>query len=118
MTSAPASGARVARPLAPRLSPLALALVVTVTLEQLVTVMPRYQSNLEVLIARAADIGGIEHPTWDDIVEATLGKMNLQAILLRMLGGLTSLGLTLFLVVIYAAFLMGVHQWLIGVSPR
>ena len=39
------------------LAVLALALVVTVTLEQLVTVMPRYQSNLEVLIARAADIG-------------------------------------------------------------
>ena len=89
------------------LAVLALALVVTVTLEQLAAVMPRYQSNLETLIARAADVGGIEHPTWDDIVEATLGKMNLQAILLRMLGGLTSLGLTVFLVVIYAAFLVG-----------
>jgi predicted PurR-regulated permease PerM len=86
---------------------LALALVVSLTVEQLVAVMPSYQSNLETLIARAADIGGIEHPTWDDIVDATLGKLNLQAILLRTLGGLTSLGLTLFLVVIYAAFLMG-----------
>ncbi|MFN7597557.1 MAG: AI-2E family transporter, partial [Cereibacter sp.] len=52
-------------------------------------------------------IGGMQHPTWDDIVEATLGKMNLQAILVRTLGGLTSLGLTVFLVVIYASFLMG-----------
>ena len=68
------------------LAAVALALVVTVTLEQLTAVIPRYQSNLETLIARAADIGGIEHPTWDDIVEATLGKMNLQAILLRTLG--------------------------------
>ena len=100
------------------LAVLALALVVTVTLEQLAAVMPRYQSNLETLIARAADIGGIEHPTWDDIVEATLGKMNLQAILLRMLGGLTSLGLTVFLVVIYAAFLMGERGSLAELTER
>jgi predicted PurR-regulated permease PerM len=86
---------------------LAMALVVTVTIDQLVAVMPRYQSNLETLIARAADIGGMEHPVWDDLVEATLGRMNLQAILLRALSGVTSVGLTVFLVVIYAGFLMG-----------
>jgi len=89
------------------LAMLALAAVVTVTVEQLVAVMPSYQANLERLIARAADLGGLEHPSWDDLLEATLGKMNLQAILLRTLGGLTSLGLTVFLVVIYSAFLMG-----------
>jgi len=89
------------------LAMLALAAVVTVTVEQLVAVMPRYQANLETLIARAADLGGLEHPSWDDLLEATLGKINLQAILLRTLGGLTSLGLTVFLVIIYSAFLMG-----------
>jgi AI-2 transport protein TqsA len=84
----------------------ALALVVSVTLDQLVTVMPRYQENLEALAGKVADIGGIENATWDDIVEATLGSMNLQAILLRLLGNLTSFGLTMFLVVVYAGFLM------------
>ncbi len=84
----------------------ALALVISVTLNQLVAVMPRYQQNLEVLAAKAAAIGGIERPTWEDIVDATLGKLNLQAILLRLLGGLTSLGFTVFLVVVYAGFLM------------
>lgn len=84
----------------------ALALVVSVTVDQLVTVMPRYQENLETLAGKVADIGGIENATWDDIVEATLGSMNLQAILLRLLGNLTSFGLTMFLVVVYAGFLM------------
>ncbi len=89
------------------LAVVALALVVSVTLNQLVVVMPAYQANLEALAVRIADLGGIEHPTWDDIVEVTLGRLNLQAIFLRLLGGLTSLGLTVFLVVIYAGFLMG-----------
>ena len=84
-----------------------LALVVSVTLKQLVAVMPAYQANLEALAIRAADFGGIAHPTWDDIVEVTLGRLNLQSILLRLLGGVTSLGLTVFLVVVYAGFLMG-----------
>jgi hypothetical protein len=69
-----------------------LALVVSVTLNQLIAVMPSYQTNLEALAIRVADIIGFDHPTWDDIVEVTLGQMNLQAILLRLLGGLTSLG--------------------------
>lgn len=84
----------------------ALGLVVAVTVDQLVAAMPAYQTNLEALAGRAATLGGIESPTWEDIVDATLGNLNLQAILLRTLGGVTSLGLTLFLVVIYAAFLM------------
>jgi AI-2 transport protein TqsA len=84
-----------------------LGLVVTVTVDQLVVAIPGYQQNLEAIAARAAALGGIENPTWEDIVDATLGNMNLQAIALRLLGGLTSLGLTLFLVVIYAGFLLG-----------
>lgn len=89
------------------LAVVALALVVAVTLNQMVAVMPQYQVNLETLAIKVADITGSEHPTWDDIVEVTLGKVNLQGILLRLLGGLTSFSLTVFLVVIYAGFLMG-----------
>lgn len=65
----------------------ALALVVSVTLDELVTAMPRYQENLETLAAHAAALIGVESPTWDDLIEATLGKLNLQAITLRVLGG-------------------------------
>ena len=84
----------------------ALALIVSVTLDELVAAMPRYQQNLEVLTVKVAALGGIQNPTWDDIVEVTLGNVNLQAIMLRVLGGLSSFGLTVFLVVVYAGFLM------------
>ncbi len=84
----------------------ALALVVSSTFDELIAAMPRYQQNLEVLAARLAALGGIENPTWEDIVEATVGNLNLQAILLRVLSGLSSFGLTVFLVVVYAGFLM------------
>jgi len=84
----------------------ALALIVSVTLDELVAAMPRYQQNLEVLAVKVAALGGIQNPTWDDVVEVTLGNVNLQAIMLRVLGGLSSFGLTVFLVVVYAGFLM------------
>ena len=85
---------------------IALALVVSVTVNELTAALPRYQQNLETLAAKAADLAGIENPTWDEIWETTFGSMNFQAIFLRVLGGLSSLGLTLFLVVVYAGFLM------------
>lgn len=84
----------------------ALGLVVSVTVNDLVAAMPRYQQNLEALGLRMAEFGGFENATWDDIVEVTLGRLNLQAITLRILGGVSSLGLTLFLVVVYAGFLI------------
>ncbi len=88
------------------LAVVALALIVAVTMNDLVAAMPRYQQNLEGLAVKVAALGGIENPTWDDIVEVTVGKLNLQAILLRVLGGVSSLGLTLFLVVVYSGFLI------------
>lgn len=89
------------------LAMVALALVISVTLNQLILVIPSYQQNLQDLAARLADFGGMEtHPTWDDVVEVTIGKLNLQAMAVRFLGGLTSVGLTVFLVIVYAGFLM------------
>lgn len=86
----------------------ALALVVSVTVNQLIELIPRYQENLKALAGRIADLGGMEtHPTWDDLVEVTVGNINLQAIVVRFLGGLTSFSLTVFLVLVYAGFLMG-----------
>jgi AI-2 transport protein TqsA len=85
---------------------LVLGLVVSVTLNDLVAAMPRYQQNLESLAVTIAELGGFENPTWDEIVDLTIGKLNLQAIFLRVLGGVSSFGLTFFLVVVYAGFLI------------
>lgn len=89
---------------------IAFALVISVTLREMVAVMPGYQQNLETLTAKVAAIGGIKDPTWDDIVEVTLGNINLQAIMFRVLGSLSSFGLTVFLVVVYSGFLMAERQ--------
>jgi AI-2 transport protein TqsA len=88
------------------LAMVALALMVSITLNDLVAAMPRYQQNLETLAGTVADIAGFESPTWDEIVEMTLGSLNLQAITLRVLAGASSFGLTFFLILIYAGFLM------------
>ena len=88
------------------LAVVALGLIFAVTVNDLVAAMPRYQQNLEVLAVRVAEMGGFENPTWEDIVDVTLGKLNLQAIMLRVLGGVSSFGLTLFLVVVYSGFLI------------
>lgn len=86
---------------------LAMALVISGTAAQLIRVMPVYQQNMESLIADLARRFRFEtDPTWDQIKAISLDQINLQSLLLRVLGGATSLGFTVFLVVIYAGFLM------------
>lgn len=84
---------------------LALAMIVSVTVNDLVAAMPRYQQNLEAVAGSVAGLAGMDSPSWDELVEMTLGRLNLQGITLRVLGGVSSLTLTFFIVVIYAGFL-------------
>ncbi|MBX3582084.1 MAG: AI-2E family transporter [Rhizobiaceae bacterium] len=84
------------------------ALVIQVTFTQLMSALPRYQANLEVLIERLADYGWIEdNQTLDEIVAVTLERVNLQSLFLRLFSGLTSFSMNVFLVALYAAFLLG-----------
>jgi predicted PurR-regulated permease PerM len=85
---------------------LALALIVSVTVNDLVAAMPRYQQNLETLAESVAGMAGMDNPTWDEIVDMTLGNLNFQAITLRVLGSVSSLTLLFILVIIYSGFLM------------
>lgn len=85
---------------------LALALIISVTVNDLVAAMPRYQQNLEALAESVAALAGMDNPTWDEIVDMTLGSLNFQAITLRVLGGVSSLTLLFILVIIYSGFLM------------
>jgi len=85
-----------------------LGLVVAVTINQLIELAPVYRDNLETLAGQLANYVGIErHPTWEDIREATIGQLDLGAFITGLLGSVTSLGATIFLVVVYAGFLMG-----------
>ena len=84
------------------------ALVVQVTVNQLLFALPRYQVNLQILIDRLAHRGWIENSqTLDEIIDVTLKQINLQSLFIRLLGGLTSLSMTIFLVALYSAFLLG-----------
>ena len=84
-----------------------LGLVIVVTVNQLIELAPVYRANLETLAGNLAAYAGVErHPTWEDIREATIGRIDIAALLTTLLGSVTSLGATIFLVVIYAVFLM------------
>ena len=86
----------------------ALALIVSVTIDQLIQVAPQYQSNLQTLATQIAALFDMDKlPAWSDIQSATLERISIQTVLLSIISGLTSFGSTLFLVIVYAAFLVG-----------
>lgn len=86
---------------------LGLGLVVAVTVNQLIELAPTYREHLETLIREVTTYFGVERsPTWEDIREVTINRIDLTRFLTSLLGSVTSLGATIFLVVIYAAFLM------------
>jgi AI-2 transport protein TqsA len=83
------------------------AFIVTSTLDDLLAAAPRYQTNLEALSNDLTVRFGLDlPPTWDDIWDATVGKMNLQAIMITLLGWVLTFGLTAFLIVVYVGFII------------
>lgn len=86
----------------------ALALIVSVTIDQLIQVAPQYQANLQALATQVAALVDMDKlPNWSDIQAATLERIDVQQVLLWVIGGLTSFGSSIFLVIVYAAFLVG-----------
>ena len=69
---------------------------------------PRYQENLEALLARASDALGLDQqPSWQSIRAATVGKKHLQPLLAGLLGSVGALLGTTTMIAIYMAFLLG-----------
>ncbi|WP_341861373.1 AI-2E family transporter [Gymnodinialimonas sp. 57CJ19] len=90
------------------LAVVALTGVVISTGGQLLAEIPTYQANLEQLAERLIATAGFEVPEdWSGVWEATIGQINLQSVATTALGSLGSLAGVIFLVVIYAMFLMG-----------
>ncbi|PVA05976.1 AI-2E family transporter [Thalassorhabdomicrobium marinisediminis] len=84
-----------------------LFLLVINNLAQVAAALPRYQSNLELLITRNASILGIEdEPTWENVRRETLDQVNFRSWVAPALLSLRGFGATLFLVVLYASFLI------------
>lgn len=85
-----------------------LGLMVALTVEELVKVAPGYRSNLERLASDFAALFGQQRRiSWEQIRSVTLDRISMQAVIGWLLGSVTNLGGTIFLVVIYAAFLIG-----------
>ena len=89
---------------------LALSLMVfllSIEAERVVAATPRYQQNLMVVITQAAQIAGFQdEPTWASIRHLTLDRINLQTLLATLAASMTNFGGQVFLVALYAAFLL------------
>lgn len=84
-----------------------LAFVVAATVREIIFVAPNYQANLLNLVEGIANRLGLEaQAVWSSLLEMTVAKIDLQAVVLSTLGGFASAGVSVFLVVIYASFLL------------
>lgn len=85
----------------------AFALVISTTVDQLMTEAPTYRENLAAFAANVADFVGLKAiPTWDQIRTTVFPELDLKDLVLGLLGSVTSLGSGIFLVVVYAVFLI------------
>lgn len=86
----------------------ALTGVVISTAGQLTTEIPTYQANLKSIATSLFELLGIDVPLdWGVVWQNTMGQVNVQRIATTAFGSLSSLAGIIFLVVVYAMFLMG-----------
>lgn len=75
--------------------------------DDLVALAPRYQESILTLIQKAAVLMHIEtEPTWDSLRRDMLKQLNVQALLAGMLASLSSMIVNIFVVLLYASFLL------------
>ena len=84
-----------------------LFVLVINNLAQVAAALTRYESNLAALATRGAGLLGIEdEPTWENLRRTTIDRIDMAGLITPALRGLQGFGFTLFLVVLYASFLM------------
>ena len=84
-----------------------LSLLVTSNVTAAISSLPRYAANIEGVVTRvAADFGLQGEPAWEQLRGFVAGRIDVAEIATRLLGSLTSLGGTVFLIVLYASFLL------------
>ncbi|WP_267165481.1 AI-2E family transporter [Sulfitobacter sp. F26169L] len=82
--------------------------VIISTAGQIVAKVPVYQQNLDTLADSLLSRFGIDVPTdWNVVWDSTIGRINVQSVAGVAVGRVGSLAGVVFLVVIYAMFLMG-----------
>jgi predicted PurR-regulated permease PerM len=86
---------------------ISFAIVVAATVRQIGAVLPTYEANLNALLEGLAAQLDLEAQTlWAQIRAVTIDRIDLQRLVLSVLSSFTSVGITVFLVVIYAGFLI------------
>lgn len=89
----------------------ALGLVMVGTVEQVMQRIPAYQDNLNALTQKVLGMFGItKAPNWQVIWDQISQRINLQRLAAFGLGSISSLLGVIFMVVVYASFLMGNGQ--------
>ncbi|MDW4496675.1 AI-2E family transporter [Sulfitobacter sp. D35] len=86
----------------------AAATVISSTVREILQVAPAYEANLLAMIdGLSARLNLDAQDVWDRVEAATIGRIDLDGLVLALLGGFSSVGGVVFLVVLYVAFLMG-----------
>lgn len=86
---------------------LVLALVMISNVQRVIAAVPVYQHNLINVINDTTHLMGLESvPNWDRIRDVTLGRLDLRNLAMGLLSSTTSLGGHIFMIVLYAAFLL------------
>lgn len=79
--------------------------------DRMVAVAPRYEATLLVLLSKAAVLLHIEtEPTWAAMRREILDTVNIQALLAKLIGSVSSIIATIVLVLLYAAFFLAEHE--------
>ena len=83
------------------------AVVVAATVRDIAAVAPVYQDNIERLLSGLETRFDVDsREIINDAVAVTFGQLNLRATILAALGSFTIVGMSIFLIVVYAGFLM------------
>lgn len=86
---------------------LSLAVMAAATIREITVVAPVYEANLDAFLEQIAQRFELDRQTlWDELRAVTIGAFDFRAILVGVLGGFTNVGTTVFLIVIYSAFLL------------
>lgn len=87
------------------------AALAAATVREIVAVAPVYEANVDAFLVGIAEKYELDHQElWGHLRAVTIDAFDLRVVLRRVLGGFTNVGATVFLIAIYAAFLLAERQ--------
>lgn len=85
----------------------AIGLLISVTVRELAVLAPTYEARIEQLVIDVTEMFNVEtERSYTELRREAFAEIDFQSFLLAFLGSVTTLGATVFLVVVYAVFLM------------